>query len=127
MSSLKHWVREVSSSFLDPLGPLVPESLAFPDKQKLVLVETNRLEATLACVDAVKKLGVREVILYFDWRVLEDWQVVEGQEDVDESDNTGREVLEKRYFGSTCWSEERREVVFMHRDLVRMPQAWIEY
>jgi hypothetical protein len=112
-----------------PTDSIVPDSLCDPEKQKVVLVETNRLEATFACVGAMKKAVIREVVLWFDWRVLEDWMEAERHDEEAESEVVGetkrKEVLEKRYFGFTCWCEERREVVFMHRDLARMPVGWL--
>lgn len=105
--------------------------MAFPDRHKVVLVERNRLEATVACIDEVKKLRIRELVLYFDWRVLEDWMHVErdGISQILEGALRAkrRKVLEERYFGFTCWSTERDEMVFLHRDLAKMPRKWLDF
>ena len=34
----------------------------------------------MGCVEAVKGAGIREVVLFFDWRVLEAWREVEEKE-----------------------------------------------
>lgn len=125
VARLQYWSRETID--VESLGPVVPESLSFPDRQKLVLVGPNRLEATLQCVDDMKRLRIRDLVLFFDWRVLEDWQEVEGrQESQKDVVDLRRVVLEKRFFGFTCWSSDRGKVVFMHRDLARMPRRWLD-
>ena len=125
ISTLHQWTREPISQAADESA--VPESITFADRQKIVFVESRRLEATMACIDEVKRLLIRDLVLFFDWRVLEDWQEVESKESqVDVPDSRKRAVLETRFFGFTCWSTERRKVVFMHRDLARMPRAWLD-
>jgi DNA ligase-4 len=123
--TLHHWTRE--TGHLDSNGTTIPESEAFPDRQKLVLVESNRLEATMLCIDEVKRKGIRDLVLFFDWRVLEDWQGVEIKESQQDVLDAGRrDVLERRFFGFTCWASERGEVVFMHKGMAKMPRAWLD-
>lgn len=124
---LGHWARD--NAAVESQSVLIPESMSHPGKQKIVLVESNRLEATMACVEEVKQTHkIRDLVLFFDWRVLEDWQDVESGESQRHKDMIAKmkNVLRKRYFGFTCWSAERKEVVFMHRDLAKMPRSWLD-
>lgn len=120
--TLQQWTREPT-----PEDAAIPESYAFPSHQKIILVEPNRLEATMSCIDEVKRQGIRGLVLVFDWRVLEDWQGVEILESQREVLDAGRRgVLERRFFGFTCWDAGRGEVVFMREGMARMPRAWLD-
>ncbi|KIW07319.1 uncharacterized protein PV09_02169 [Verruconis gallopava] len=99
------------------------ENLTTFAHHKLVLVETNRLDATFQCVSEVKSLRVRDPVLFFDWRILEDLWAFEIEEHQAEG-RVREEILERRYFGLTCWSADK--VVFWHKDLVKMPTEWLD-
>jgi DNA ligase-4 len=102
---LVHWQRDISEHPL--LGSMLPESPAWPGLQKIVLLETNRIEASMACIDEVKYLKIRDDVLFFDWRVLEELRVKgEG------SSQLRKEVLRKHYFGCTKWEKQRMLVEF---------------
>ena len=121
---LHQWARDLSST---QRSTVIAESLAFPDRQKLVLVESKRIEATMLCIGQVKRLQIRDLVLFFDWRVLEDWQEVESKESqADALTKSRRSMLEGRFFGFTCWSSEQKKVVFMHQSLAKMPRGWLE-
>ena len=68
-SSLSHWKRE---SFAHaPLSETISESPAYKGRRKVVLVEGRRQEATKEYLGKVAKLGLRERVEVWDWRVLE--------------------------------------------------------
>lgn len=80
----------------------------------------------MAVVEEVKRTGIRDLVLFFDWRVLEEWKDAEAAHSQNLGGLDRTAVLEKRYFGFTSWFAERGEVVFMHRGLARMPRGWLE-
>ena len=94
---------------------MIPESIAWPGLQKLILVERNRIAATRECVEAVLRLSIRETVFFFDWRVLEEWMWVEedlgGEEVVDVV--VRRKVFQRHFCGLTRWSERKEQVEFL--------------
>ena len=55
---------------------------------------------------------------------MEDWKEAESA-NRDSVQSLELEVLEKRYFGFTSWSDEQDKVIFLHRDLAKMPRLWV--
>jgi DNA ligase-4 len=113
---LIHWQRETLD--LPPLGPMLPESPAWPGLQKIILLETNRIVASMACVDEVKELRIRDDVWFFDWRVLEELRSL-GED----SSETGNDILRKHYFGCTKWEKQRMLVMF-HKAEDSMAPIW---
>lgn len=72
-SDLSHWNRELLD--VEPLGPVVSESQAYPGLQKAVLVEPKRKTATNEFVERVRDVQMlgEEVIEVWDWRILDDF------------------------------------------------------
>jgi hypothetical protein len=123
-TELRHWSR--AAAHLESTGCEVSESLSFPDHHKLVLIESNRLKATFKCIDHVKDLRIRDPVLYFDWRVLEDWQDLEIKASQHLHALDPRKLFEQRYFGFTCWSSKQQMTVFLHKDIAKMPSRWLD-
>jgi DNA ligase-4 len=110
---LIHWQRETLD--LLPLGSMLSESPSWPGLQKVVILEPNRVEASLACIKEVKDLQIREDVLFFDWRILEELRDLETI-----GISIEMEVLQKYYFGFTKWEKQTLLVEFFGKE-VPMP------
>jgi DNA ligase-4 len=106
---LIYWHREIQD--LTPSGPTVSESPAWPGLQKVIFLETNRKEASMDCVAQVKDLKIRDEILFFDWRVLEELRAFDAV-----FDGSERSIWSKHYFGHTKWDKKRLLVQFYGTD-----------
>lgn len=120
---LEHWLRD--NARRPSLGSTVAESVAWPTMQKVVLVESRRKQPTMALVEEIQKLGLRDEVVFFDWRFLEEWKNFE---------EAGRRgfcpqkflAVAKRYlYGRTCWLAEEGQVSFFGKDSAMIPQDWL--
>lgn len=102
--SLAYWDRD--SHAHAPMATVVSESQSFPDRRKVVLVESKREQAMKAVVDELVVLNkgkFRERVELWDWRVLELLQQHAGD---------GAEV--RRWFvGATIWEEGKGRTAFV--------------
>jgi hypothetical protein len=57
--------------------------------------------------------------------VLEEWKAVESENSQMVEVLDPVKALEKSFFGFSCWSADQAKVVFMHKDLVKMPRRWL--
>ncbi|KAE9968920.1 hypothetical protein BLS_005608 [Venturia inaequalis] len=121
-TDLEHWLRDNAKQ--PSLGSVIAESAAWPSMQKIVLVESRREEATRALVEEIRKVGLRDEVIFFDWRFLEEWNKFES----------GMErfcpqkflAVAKRYlYGRTIWEDGREEVSFLDKDSASIPRDWI--
>ncbi|KAK5200924.1 hypothetical protein LTR16_004409 [Cryomyces antarcticus] len=86
VNSLTHWTRDSAPSTsttsttgtATALAETLAESQSHPGLVKILLLETRRREACRAAVDAVTR-AVRERVLCYDWRVLEDLADAEAE------------------------------------------------
>ncbi|KAF2096125.1 hypothetical protein NA57DRAFT_78898 [Rhizodiscina lignyota] len=110
INNLAHWTRQ--SSPVDPDADYVPESPAYPDVTKIVLVERKRQEQSMEMVQNVVQLGIREKVEFVDWRVLEAAKAAEESAaargvlmpDVE------RNIRRESFFGVTWWDSDGRKV-----------------
>lgn len=104
IASLAFWDRD--SHAHAPLTTTVSESQAYPDRRKIVLVESKRelaVEAVVGEVLGLNKGKFRERVEVWDWRVLELLCEYAGD---------GADV--RRWFvGATVWDEGREGAVFV--------------
>lgn len=121
-TDLEHWVRD--NIRRPSFGSVVAESAAWPSMQKIVLVESRREEPTRALVEEIRKVGLRDEVVFFDWRFLEEWKKFE---DVEKGFCPHKFLaVAKRYlYGRTVWEDGQEEVSFLDRDSAMIPQDWI--
>jgi ATP-dependent DNA ligase len=125
-SDLQHWQRD--NIEVSRRGPIVAESSAWPSMQKIVLVEKKRQESTWALVERIRELGVRDEILFFDWRLLEDmedWKSVEEQGNKEFSPQRFEKMAKKHLYGRTIWLPENEGIAFFNQDIASIPRSWL--
>lgn len=121
-TDLEHWLRDNTKQ--PSLGSVVAESAAWPSMQKIVLVESRREEPTRALVEEIRNMGLRDDLLFFDWRFLEEWRKFEvGMEEF--CPKRFLAVARRYLYGRTVWEEEMGEVSFLDRECALIPREWI--
>lgn len=120
---LEHWLRDNAKK--PSMGSAVAESAAWPGMQKIVLVEPFREEPTKTLVEHIRTLGLRDEVLFFDWRFLEEWGKFEGDSKEGFCVQKFMRVAKRFLYGRTVWVDEKREVSFFDKDSAMIPRGWI--
>lgn len=113
---LTDWDREIMN--VPPLSDVVGESQAYPGMDKMVLLETNRLQESIKVLQEIEKAKLRDEISLYDWRLLEDLAFFERMNEAERAamsqDMRQREATlwQTWSFGKTSWDREKDRLVF---------------
>lgn len=121
-TDLEYWLRDNASRA--SLGSVIAESAAWPSMQKIVLVESRREEATRALVEEIRKVGLRDEVIFFDWRFLEEWKRCENGMD-GFCPEKFLDVAKRHLYGRAVWEDGVEEVSFLDRNSAMIPRDWI--
>ena len=98
---LDQWVRQRGFDADPQDDSVVYESQSYTGLQKAVLLETRRRKASLMVVQEVLDLELREKVMLWDWRVLEELHA-------ETSDANNDVHVAKHFFGVIDWDGEER-------------------
>ncbi|KAI9662621.1 MAG: hypothetical protein M1821_008788 [Bathelium mastoideum] len=113
--SLDQWVRERGFDADPADDSVVYESQSYPGLQKAVLLETRRRKASLAVVQEVLDLGLRERVMLYDWRVMGGLDAVDFVWGAD----GGEDAPQRHFYGVVDWDGRERCHYFANGDGVR--------
>ena len=99
---LDQWARERGFDADSADDSVVYESQSYANLQKVVLLETRREKASMRVVQEVLDLELRETVMLWDWRLLEDMHTRTYDRE-EESIDPG-----KHYFGVIDWDGQGR-------------------
>jgi DNA ligase 4 len=128
ITNLAHWARDTHLSESQQSNTIA-ESQSYPGKVKIALVERRRPSAFANSIEEAVTLGIRERILWFDWKVLEEWALNERSRisgritEVDVRKETD-EVFGSHFLGVTEWVEGKRCVDF--KEVVDWNGMWLD-